>query len=103
VEDKEVLQHLLKVEAEAASLADDAAKEADKRIADAKKQVRARYDETYTREAAALEEKYKADIRAVQVAYQKELDDFQKGLDSMKPDAGTFSKLLEQLLFEERP
>jgi hypothetical protein len=101
VEDSDILRHLLKVEAEAASLAHDAAAEADRREAESEKQSRRRYDEAYTQEAAALEERYKADIAAVKIDYQRQIDEFSAGLDAMPIDAPAFSRLLDSLLFEK--
>jgi regulator of protease activity HflC (stomatin/prohibitin superfamily) len=101
VEDSDVLRHLLKIEAEAAALAKDAAAEADKRVAEAEKQNRQRYDDAYTKEVASLEEKYRAGIAAVKIEYQRQLDDFAQSLDAMEANSGSFSELLERLLFEK--
>jgi hypothetical protein len=100
VENPNVLQHLLKVEAEAASLAKDAAEEANKRLAEAEKQNRLLYDEQYAQKTAVLEAAYKADIAVVKDVYQKQLGDFYQKLDGIKTDFGNFSRLLESLLFE---
>ena len=100
MEDKDVLQHLLEVEAEAASLVSDAAKEADKRIAEAEKQNRLVFDAEYAKEAEALETQYKADVVGIKEEYQRQLDDFRHGLDAIKTDTDNFSRLFESFLFD---
>ncbi|MDR1216502.1 MAG: hypothetical protein LBK25_07465 [Treponema sp.] len=99
MEDKDVLQHLLKVEAEAASLANDAAMEADRRIALAEKQNYLRYEEQFAKTSTECEAKYNGDIVAVQVSYQQKLDVFRQGLDSMREYKDGFNRLMESFLF----
>jgi flavin-dependent dehydrogenase len=99
MEDTDILRHLLTVEAEAASLANDAALEADKRISEAERQNRLRYEERYAKETEEREASYKAAIANIKDMYQKQLDEFGQSLDNMKADADTFSALFESLLF----
>ncbi|MDR1127658.1 MAG: hypothetical protein LBL06_05975 [Treponema sp.] len=99
MEDKDVLQHLLKVEAEAASLANDAAMEADRRIASSEKQNYLHYEEQFAKASAECEAKYNGDIAAVQVSYQQKLDVFRHGLDSMREYKDGFNRLMESFLF----
>ncbi|MDR1466250.1 MAG: hypothetical protein LBI40_01315 [Treponema sp.] len=99
MEDKDILQHLLKIEAEAASLASDAAVEADRRIASSEKQNRLCYEEQFAKASAECEAKYNDDIAAVQGSYQQELDLFQHGLGSMREYKDGFNRLMESFLF----
>ncbi|MDR0643948.1 MAG: hypothetical protein LBG05_03395 [Treponema sp.] len=99
MEDRDVLQHLLKVEAEAASLANDAAIEADRRIALAEKQNRLRYEEQFTKTSAECVSKYNDEIAIVRASYQQELDVFRRGLDDIKEDKDGFNRLMESFLF----
>ncbi|MDR0410552.1 MAG: hypothetical protein LBH75_01075 [Treponema sp.] len=99
MEDKDILHHLLMVEAEAASLANDATMEADRRIASSEKQSRLRYEEQFARTVAQCEAQYNNDIVAVKASYQEELDAFCRDLDCMKEDRDSFNRLMESFLF----
>ncbi len=101
MENPDILEHLLKVESEAAALARDAETEAERRKVEAEKQNRQRYEETYAQEVSALEERYKADMSAVKEAYKQQLDEFTASLDAMKTDKEQFNRLLEGFLFED--
>ncbi|MDR2259009.1 MAG: hypothetical protein LBE14_07665, partial [Treponema sp.] len=72
-EARELLTHLLKIEAEAAALVNEAQAEADRRAGEGEKTNRARYEEQYGRAAAALEAAYVRDIEGAKAAYTKEL------------------------------
>jgi regulator of protease activity HflC (stomatin/prohibitin superfamily) len=91
---QELLGHLLKIEAEAAALVDDAQAEADRRVAEGERQNRARYEEGYSREASALEAEYTKEIAAVRENYRKELDAYRDGLAAIKTDIESFSALM---------
>jgi hypothetical protein len=99
VEDRDVLQHLLKVEAEAASLANDAIIEADRRIASAEKQNRLHYEDQFAKASVECEAKYNDDIVAVQGSYQQKLDVFRYSLGSMREYKDGFNRLIESFLF----
>jgi vacuolar-type H+-ATPase subunit H len=96
--DKEVLRHLLNLEAEAAALVEDAQAEADRRVAEGEKQSRSRYDETYAAEVAALETAFKSETTAVKEEYKKQLDTYRDSLKALPVDRAAFSALAEQLL-----
>ncbi|MDR3335102.1 MAG: hypothetical protein LBT13_09510 [Treponema sp.] len=98
MDDRNVLQHLLKVEAEAAALVHDAQAEADRRLAHGEQESRLRYDEGFGREAAALEAGYEQAIAAVRADYQKQLDAYQVCLDTMTVRQDRFAALVESLL-----
>ena len=96
--DHEVLQHLLNLEAQAAAMIDDAQAEADRKIAGQEKQNRIHYDEVYAREVEKLEASYIRDISAVRANYQKELEAYRENLKNMPLNAGAFSSLAEKFL-----
>ena len=98
MDDHEVLQHLLNLDAEAAALVNDAQTEADKRVAEGEKQNRSRYDEVYARDVESLEASYSQNIAAVKENYRKQLDVFRKSLETMPVDMNAFSSLAEKLL-----
>ncbi|GHV60629.1 hypothetical protein AGMMS49587_02580 [Spirochaetia bacterium] len=96
--DREVLGHLLKIEAEAAALVDDAQAEADRRIAEGERQNRSRYDEQYGREAAELEQGYKKEAAAAKEDYQNQIESYRKSLDAITVNRDRFSALMDDFL-----
>jgi regulator of protease activity HflC (stomatin/prohibitin superfamily) len=100
--DRDVLQHLLAVEANALTLVNDAQTEGDRRIAEAEKQNRARYDEQYGAEAAALDGQYEQERAVIQGEYDRELETYRQSLDAMKTDSVSFNRLLDRLLGKEQ-
>jgi ABC-type phosphate transport system auxiliary subunit len=95
---RELLGHLLKIEAEAASLVDDAQAEADRRVAEGERQNRARYEERYSQEAAALEAEYVKEIAVVKENYKRDLDAYRDSLAAIKTDTESFSALMNACL-----
>jgi F0F1-type ATP synthase membrane subunit b/b' len=93
-----VLGHLLKIEAEASALVDDAQAEADRRVAEAEKRNRSRYDEGYGRRAAELEAAYSGEINQVRADYRNRVEEYRKSLEAISTDQGRFSALLDELL-----
>ncbi|MDR1971675.1 MAG: hypothetical protein LBQ46_07115 [Treponema sp.] len=93
-----VLGHLLKIEADAAAMVDDAQAEADRRVAESEKLNRARYDEEYGREAAELDRAFDEEIIRIRADYQAQLEAYRKTLDSISVDQGRFSALMDKFL-----
>jgi vacuolar-type H+-ATPase subunit H len=93
-----ILGHLLKIEADAASLVDDAQAEADRRIAESEKQNRSRYDEEYTEKAAELDRAFEDEITRIRADYRDQLEAYRKNLDSIPVDQGRFAALMDELL-----
>jgi F0F1-type ATP synthase membrane subunit b/b' len=96
--DLDVLTHLLKIEADAAAMVDDAQAEADRRVAEAEKQSRALYDREYGRQAAELDTAFEEGLRTIRADYQAQLEAYRKSLDSIPVDQGRFSALMDKLL-----
>ncbi|MCL2319132.1 MAG: hypothetical protein FWC45_03535 [Treponema sp.] len=96
--DKNVLQHLLNMEADAAAMVNDAQAEADRKIAEGEKQNRARYDEVYAREAGALEASYAKSLAAIKEDCQKQLEAYRESLKAQALNTKAFSSLTEKLL-----
>jgi len=92
-----VLEHLLKIEAEAAALVTDAQAEADKRISEGEKQNRAVHEARYQEGAVALEAEYQQEVSAVRERCQNELSAFREKLETTETDTGRFSAALESL------
>ncbi|MDR1024989.1 MAG: hypothetical protein LBL56_04620 [Treponema sp.] len=99
--EENILGHLLKVEADAASLVDDAQAEADRRIAESEKQNRSRYDEEYAQKAAELDRAFEDEITRIRADYQDQLEAYRKGLDLIPVDQERFSALMDELLAGE--
>ncbi|MDR0450724.1 MAG: hypothetical protein LBH26_05625 [Treponema sp.] len=98
--DENVLGHLLKIEAEASALVDDAQAETDRRVAEAEKQNRARYEEEYSRRAAELDAAYSGEIDQVRTDYRNQIEKYRKSLEAITTDQGGFSALLDKFLAE---
>jgi regulator of protease activity HflC (stomatin/prohibitin superfamily) len=101
--EQNILQHLLQVESEAATLVDDAQAEADRRLAEGEKQNRQHYDDRYSREVAELDALFEKEIAAVKEDYRKQLEAYRESLDRMMVNRENFSRLAERLLFECHP
>jgi hypothetical protein len=95
---EDILGHLLKVEADAASLVDDAQAEADRRIAESERRNRSRYDEEYAEKAGELDRAFEAEIGRIRADYQDQLETYRKSLDAIPVDQGRFSALMDELL-----
>jgi regulator of protease activity HflC (stomatin/prohibitin superfamily) len=93
-----LLENLLKIEAEAASLANEAQAELGRRIDEAERQNRSRYEEQYGKAAAAHEAAYQQEIAGVKAHYKEELDTYQESLGRIAIDQGRFSALMTALL-----
>ena len=98
MDDHEVLQHLLKLDAEAGALVNDAQAEADRRISGGEKQNRLLYEEAYARELESLESHYVQNIAAVREDYRKQLEVYRESLKTMSINTENFSSLAERLL-----
>jgi F0F1-type ATP synthase membrane subunit b/b' len=93
-----VLGHLLKIEAEASALVDDAQAEADRRVAEAEKRSRSRYDEEYSRRAAGLEAAYSGEINQVKADYRNRIEEYRRSLEAISTDQDRFAALLDRFL-----
>jgi F0F1-type ATP synthase membrane subunit b/b' len=95
---QELLEHLLKIEAEAAVLVDEAQAEVDHRAGEVERQNRARYEERYSQESAALEAAYHREIEGVKAYYKEELEAYRESLGRIKMDKNRFSALMTDFL-----
>ena len=101
VENKDMLEHLLKLEEEASSMIIEAQAEADKRTAEAEKKSRSLHDEIYTARAMHLEEAYLERIALLRDAYKKQLDEYRNELNGQSADNDGFSCLAHKYLLED--
>jgi vacuolar-type H+-ATPase subunit H len=100
--DTDVLQHLLEIEAQASVLVDDAQAEADRRLKSAEEQNRSFYEGQYQNLIGELEEEYHKQLEVFKSGYTKSLDEYRCSLDSMPVNTGAFSSLAFSLLFGEK-
>ena len=101
MDNDEILNHLLKIESEAAMLVNDAQTEADRRVTEAEKQCRSAYEERYQTELTRLEgefQKYREQIRR---QYLEEIDAYRKKVSSVNIDTEAFAALMDRLIAEE--
>ncbi|GHV86419.1 hypothetical protein AGMMS50230_20270 [Spirochaetia bacterium] len=102
MEDSNILQHLLEIEANAAVLVDDAQAEADRRIKAAEEQNRLLYEKQYQSLVAELEAEYGKEQTALKARYEQSLDEYRQSLDALPLDKGAFSALAYSLLLGEK-
>lgn len=101
-EARDVLAHLLDIEAQAAALADEAQAEADRRVSEGEKLNRARYEECYGREAADREAAYVREIEGAKEAYKKALEAYRESLRQIGTDKKAFSALMTEFSVKGR-
>jgi vacuolar-type H+-ATPase subunit H len=101
MDNNEVLDHLLKIESEAAALVNDAQAEADKRITEAEKQNRASYDKRFSEENERLEKDFLQSKELARQEYRKELETYKEKISSVHVNNDRFSALLDSLVLGE--
>jgi len=101
MDNNEVLDHLLKIEAEAAALVNEAQTEADKRITEAEKQNRAAYDKRFVEENQRLEKGFLQSKELAKEQFRKELETYKEKISSVHVDNDRFSNLLDSLVLGE--
>jgi len=101
MDNNEVLDHLLKIESEAAALVNDAQAEADKRIMEAEKQNRAAYDKRFCEENERLEKEFLQTKELARQEYLKELETYKEKISSVPINNERFSDLLDSLVLGE--
>jgi len=101
MDNKEVIDHLLKIESDAAALVNDAQAEADNRITEAEKQNRAAFDRRYVEENQRFEKEFLQLKELSRQEYQKELEIYKEKISSMHVNNDRFSNLLDSLVLGE--
>jgi len=98
MDNNEVLDHLLKIESEAAALVNDAQAKTDTRIAEAEKQNRAVYEERYQNELKKMEKEFQEHRERIQKKYREEMDAYREKISLANIDTNTFCTLLDRLI-----
>jgi vacuolar-type H+-ATPase subunit H len=102
MDNNEVLDHLLKIEQEAAALVNDAQAEADNRITEAEKQNRAAFDGRFREENEILEKGFLQSKEQARQRYREELEAYKAQISSVPVNNERFSALLDDLVLGER-
>ena len=98
--DTDILQHLLEIEGQAATLIDDAQAKADQRIKEAEEQNRLVFDESYQKLTAELETEYQQSVNTIKSEYNQLLDQYRSDLAGMPRQNEEFFALAFSLLME---
>jgi len=101
MDNKEVIDHLLKIESDAAALVNDAQAEADRRITEAEKENRAAFDKRFLEENQRLEKEFLQAKELARQQYQKELETYKEKISSIPVNNDRFSSLLDSLVLGE--
>jgi vacuolar-type H+-ATPase subunit H len=90
------LEHLLKIEAEAAALVNDAQAEADRRIHENEEKNRKTYEERYKTEAQMRESTLVKEKEKLKEQYQQMLEEYRNGISNAKTNVEKFSELFNR-------
>ncbi|MDR0486864.1 MAG: hypothetical protein LBG91_01320 [Treponema sp.] len=101
MEDDKALEHLLKIEAEAAALVNDAQVEADRRIQENEKKNRAVHEQRFRTESEGREAALKQEKDRLKKQYQVSLEEYRKEISGISVDTERFSALFDRLFAEE--
>jgi vacuolar-type H+-ATPase subunit H len=96
MENDNTLEHLLKIEAEAAALVNDAQAEADRRIHENEEKNRKIYEERFRVETQKRELSLRKEKEKLREQYQQKLEDYRNGISAVKVDVEKFSALFNQ-------
>ena len=97
MDNDKALEHLLKIEAKAAALVNDAQAEADRRIAENEKKNREIFEQRFSVESQAKETALRKEKDRLKKQYQKELDDYRQEISGIKTDVQRFSTLFSEI------
>ena len=96
MENDEALEHLLKIEAEAAALVNDAQAEADRRIHENEEKNRKTYEERFKIEAQKRETALGKEKEKLKEQYQQTLEEYRNGISNAKTDVEKFCGLFNR-------
>ena len=102
MENNNTLDHLLKIEAEAAALVSDAQAEADRRIRNNEEKCRSAYEDKFRERTKTLDAFLKNDEDKIKKQYQQALEDYRQEISGIKVDTESFSILLNKYLAGEK-
>jgi vacuolar-type H+-ATPase subunit H len=98
MDNDKTLEHLLKIEAEAAALVNDAQAEADRRIHENDEKSRSAFEERYRVEAELRESSLKKEKDKLKKQYQQSIDDYREEISGINADMERFSALFNSYI-----
>ena len=96
--DNDDLEYLLKIEAEAADLTNEAHAEAERRIIEAEKKNRTKYEEAYHKEVNKQEAEINKLKNIFEKQYQKKLEKYKRYISDVNVDIKKFTVLLNNFI-----
>ena len=99
--ENKTLDHLLKIEAEASALVNDAKTEADRRIRENEEKNRMAYEERFKEEAQKREASLKEEKDRLKNQYQEILEKYREELSGVNADEQRFLSLFNQYVAAE--
>ena len=101
MDNENTLDHLLKIEAEAAALVEGAQAEAEKRIHEYEEKNRALFEELFRMEVEMRETFLKNEIEKTRIQYQQTLEIYKKEISGVNVYEKQFASLLNEFLAVE--
>jgi hypothetical protein len=98
MEGRDVLQHLLRVESEAASLSTEAVAEADRRVAERERFAREAYAKRYDSRVAELNAAFETEAASIAAEYRRKLDAYREALELKSVDYARFAEFASDVL-----
>ena len=98
MENENTLDHLLKIEAKAAALVNDAQTEADRRIHENEEKSRAAHEERFRTEAQLRESRLKKEKDRLREQYQTALEKYREEISGVNADVRRFSDLFNEFI-----
>jgi hypothetical protein len=99
MDDRDILQHLLNVEREAAHLTAEAQAEAEKRVVDRERAAAEAYAAAYGARAAELDREFRLESERLVVEFDARLDEYRAELDRRPIYRERFSEKVREFLF----
>ena len=101
MENENTLDHLMKIEAQAAVLVDDAQAEAERRIHENEEKNRALFEERIKAETEKRETLLKKETEETRIQYQQTIEIYKKEISGVSVDEKHFISLLNEFLAAE--
>lgn len=96
----DIINNLLEIEKDAASLINNAQIEAQKRVSDAKNKYNTEYKQKYDDIVFQLEKEYDSEIEKINKEYDDSISSFKNKLEEKQKNTNAFNSLLDKILFE---
>ena len=101
--DGDVLTHLIEVEHEASMLVLDAQKESDRRLSEARSKADSEFFEKFSSVQKQLKAEKENEEKRINENYQKEINEFKNGLESIEQNTDSLNLFFNDTLFNFEP